>query len=201
MVNTALTPLDPKECDDKPKAKMTKALQNAYKLASEHHDIDYYKQMLQQWQVEEKKIAEEQAEYEAQQQKELEERLAREAEEAKEAEDEEAKDKKKKKAPRKSKGGDEDVEMDGLEAPKSSKKRKKDAESDAEGTKVNTTFATGCYGCADLTSSQRRLRKLRSLTRQRRPMVTRLRRSPLLSQRSESARRRQTRLRKRRSRN
>jgi septal ring factor EnvC (AmiA/AmiB activator) len=137
MVNTALTPLDPEECKEKPKAKMTRALQQAYVLASEKHDLQYYKDMLVQWQKEEQEIAKETAELQRQaDEKAAKEAAAKEAAEAaKAAEAEEGKEKKKKK-PRKSKGGDEDVEMEDADAPKSTKKRKKDAESDAEGVKV-----------------------------------------------------------------
>ncbi|KAK5695185.1 hypothetical protein LTR97_008691 [Elasticomyces elasticus] len=132
MINTALTPLEPKECLDLPKSKMTKALKDAYKLGSENHPIDYYKNLLNIWQEDEQRIAKERAEYDAEQARLAEERKAQEAEEADKEESEEAKDKKKKKAPRKSKGGDEDVEMEDVEAPKSSKKRKKAADSDGE---------------------------------------------------------------------
>lgn len=136
MINTALTPLDPKECLEKPKAKMTKALQEAYKLGSENHPIEYYKKVLNMWQEEEQKIAKELAEQEAEQARLAEEMKAQEAEDAEKMAAEEAA-KPKKKAPRKSKGGSEDVEMEDAEAaPKSSKKRKKAADSDGEGTQV-----------------------------------------------------------------
>lgn len=130
MVNVNLTPLDPEECKTLPNTKMTKALQDAYKIASEDHDLEYFKGILRQWQDEEEMFrkAEEEAAIEA-------ERLAAE-EAAKAAEDAakglEAKDKSKKKAPRKSKAADEDIQMEDADAPKSSKKRKKEAESDAE---------------------------------------------------------------------
>ncbi len=134
MVNTALTPLDPSECTGSPKSKQTKALQDAYRLAAENHDITFYKDMLVQWQEEEQRIAKERAELEAEQARLREEEAAR---AAKATENGEADaEKKKKKAPRKSKGG-EDVDMADAEAPKSSKKRKKDAESDGEGVKVS----------------------------------------------------------------
>lgn len=123
MVNTALSPLDPEECTTLPKGKMTKALADAYRLASEGHDINYYKGLLKQWQEDEKAIAEEQRELEAEA-----ERKAQEKAEKKAAAE--------KKKSRKSKGGD-DVDMEDADAPKSTKKRKKDAESDAEGAKVS----------------------------------------------------------------
>ncbi|KAK1818533.1 hypothetical protein LTR12_007092 [Friedmanniomyces endolithicus] len=136
MINTALTPLDPKECLEKPKAKMTKALQDAYKLGSEDHPMEYYKKLLNLWQEEEQKFAKEVAEREAEQARVAEEKKVQDAENAAKEETEEAKDKKKKKAPRKSKGGDDDLDMEDAEAPKSSKKRKKAADSDAENVQV-----------------------------------------------------------------
>ncbi|KAK0805271.1 hypothetical protein LTR57_003596 [Friedmanniomyces endolithicus] len=139
MINTALTPLDPKECLEKPKAKMTKALQDAYKLGSEDHPMEYYKKLLNLWQEEEQKFAKEVAEREAEQARVAEEKKVQDAENAAKEETEEAKDKKKKKAPRKSKGGDDDLEMEDAEAPKSSKKRKKAADSDAENVQAKKT--------------------------------------------------------------
>jgi len=132
MVNTSLTPLDPAECKEKPKGKMTKALTSAYELAAEGHDLQYFKDLLVKWQEEEQAIQKEMAEVEARR---LEEKAAREAEVEDEAENQ-VKEKKKKKAQRKSKGGDGDVEMADTAAPKSTKKRKKEVESDAEGAKV-----------------------------------------------------------------
>ncbi|WPH02516.1 PWWP domain [Acrodontium crateriforme] len=125
MANTALSPLDPDECTTMPKGKMTKALGDAYRLASEGHDINYYKGLLKQWQEDEKAIAEEQRELEAEA-----ERKAQEKAEKKAAAE--------KKKSRKSKGGD-DVAMEDVNTPKSTKKRKKDAESDAEGAKPKKT--------------------------------------------------------------
>jgi len=140
MVNTNLTPLDPEQCSSLPTTKMTKALQDAYKIASEDHDLNYFKGILRQWQDEEELIrkAEEEAAVEA-------ERLA--AEQAAKAEQDaangnEAKEKSKKKTPRKSKAADEDVVMEDADAPKSSKKRKKEAESDAEGKPKKTPKVT-----------------------------------------------------------
>ena len=135
MINTSLTPLEPEECKDKPTGKMTKALQKAYALAAENHDLAYYKDVLKQWQEEEKNIQEEMRQQEAEQERLVAERADKEAKETAEAGGDDGKDKKKKK-PRKSKVADEDVEMEDAEVPKSSKKRKKDAESDAEGAKV-----------------------------------------------------------------
>ncbi|KAK5124281.1 hypothetical protein LTR85_001984 [Meristemomyces frigidus] len=142
MINTSLTPLKPEECKTMPKTKMTKALQNAYKLAAEDKDLAYYKSVLAQWQEEEKKWAEEYAEREAEQARLAEERAKATEEALKEEEEEAAKKEKKKKAPRKSKGGSEDVEMEDAEPPKSSKKRKKETESDAEGKPKKTPKVT-----------------------------------------------------------
>ncbi|EME44229.1 hypothetical protein DOTSEDRAFT_24304 [Dothistroma septosporum NZE10] len=136
MINTSLTPLDPSECTSLPTAKMTKMLQQAYQIASEGHDIEYFKGILRTWQEEQEAFrqAEEEAAIEA-------ERLAEEQAAKAEAGEEEAVDEKpkKKKAPRKSKAADNDVEMEDAEAPKSSKKRKKDAESDADAPKPKKT--------------------------------------------------------------
>lgn len=129
IANTALTPLDPEECKGSPKAKMTKQLAAAYKLAAEQHDIDYFKTLLKQWQDDEKKIEEEMRALEAEEDRQLADEAAAAAAEEKGVE--------KKKKSRKSKGVDEDVVMEGGEAPKSSKKRKKEAESEAEGGKVS----------------------------------------------------------------
>ena len=116
---------------------MTKALTNAWKLASEAHDLDYYKNLLKVYQEEQAQIEKEMREEEERIAQENAEEEARRAEEAKDAAEGEAKAKKKK--PRKSKGGDGDTEMEDADAPKSAKKRKKDAESDAD--KVITPLA------------------------------------------------------------
>lgn len=132
LVNTGLTPLDPEECNAKPNGKMSKALQQAYSIATEGNNLDHFKKILAEFQ-------EESARIDAELQKKQEEAEAKAAAKAeKDAKaKEEAKDKKKK--PRKSTSkvnDDDDVEMEDAEAPKSSKKRKKDAESDGEGPKV-----------------------------------------------------------------
>ncbi|RMY23368.1 hypothetical protein D0865_16481, partial [Hortaea werneckii] len=134
LVNTGLTPLDPEQCKEKPKGKMTKALSSAYELAVENHDLQYYKDELKRFQEEHQQYLESVAEAEAEAERVAEEK-AKAAEEA--AKEEEKKPKKK---ARKSKGADEDAEMDDAEAPKSTKKRKKDAESETEG-KVSSTKA------------------------------------------------------------
>lgn len=140
MVNTNLTPLDPEECNALPNSKMTKALSNAWKIASEGHDLHYFKGILKVWQEEEAKFEKELREEEEREAKEAEERAAREAEEASKAVEEDTKPKKKSKS-RKSKGGDDDVEMEDADAPKSAKKRKKDAESDGDGAKVRSRYS------------------------------------------------------------
>ncbi len=132
MVNTSLEPLEPEQCKELPKTKMTKALQNAWKIASENHDLDYFKSILKTWQEEEATIEKEVREEEERLRKEAEERAIQEAADAEMAEAEEPQAKKKAKS-RKSKGGDDDVDMEDADAPKSSKKRKKDGDSDAEG--------------------------------------------------------------------
>ena len=132
MINTNLTPLDPEECKTLPKGKMVKSLQDAWKVASENHDLPHFKGILKLWQEEEAKIEQEFREEQERLAQEEEVRAAREAEEAKTAESDEAQAKKKSKS-RKSKGGEGDVDMADADGQKSAKKRKKDAESDAEG--------------------------------------------------------------------
>ncbi|KAF2164394.1 hypothetical protein M409DRAFT_25272 [Zasmidium cellare ATCC 36951] len=129
MVNTALTPLDPEECKTMPQSKMTKALQNAYKVASENHDLQYFKDILKQFQEEEELFQRQQAEALAEAER-IEAERAAQAE--KDAEEGASAPKTKKKAPRKSKAADEDVEMEDADVPKSSKKRKSAADSDGE---------------------------------------------------------------------
>jgi hypothetical protein len=142
-VNTGLTPLEPEECNTKPTSKMSKSLQQAYAIAAEGHDLDFYKQVLAEFQ-------EESARLEAEALKKQEEAAAKADKDAK-AKDGEAKDKKKKS--RKSKAADEDdVEMEDAEAPKSSKKRKKDADSDGEGPKVGISAIS--LKTATMTNSQ-----------------------------------------------
>ncbi|KAK6435130.1 hypothetical protein LTR95_008681 [Oleoguttula sp. CCFEE 5521] len=139
LINSSLKPLDPEECHTKPQGKMTKALTEAYRIATEKHDLEYFKKILRDFDEETVRIAAEVAQKE-------EEAAARAAEKAEKASEEsvetEGKEKKKK-APRKSKGGDdEDVEMEDADAPKSTKKRKKDAESDGEGKVKKTPKVT-----------------------------------------------------------
>ncbi len=135
MVNTSLTPLDPEECKAQPNSKMTNALKNAWKIASEGHDLEYFKGILKTWQEEQAQFEQELRE---QEEKDAEERARRAEQEAADAERaaEEEKSGKKKSKSRKSKGGDDDVAMEDADAPKSSKKRKVD--SDADGGKVSS---------------------------------------------------------------
>lgn len=154
MVNTSLTPLDPEECKTLPQSKMTKALQNAYKIASENHDLQYFKDILKQFQEEEELLARQQAEAQAELERIEAERTAQAERDA-----EEGASKPKKKA-RKSKAADEDVEMQDADAPKSSKKRKSAADSDAD-SKVRA--CSTARSAATLTiHSLRRLPKSRS---------------------------------------
>lgn len=138
MNNTLLTPLDPEECKTLPNSKMTKALQEAYKVASENHDLDYFKDLLSTWMTEMEAIRKLEAE-------ELEAIEALEAEQALhaasgEAGDEAAAAKPKKKPARKSKGADDDLAMDDADAaPKSTKKRKKADESEGDAPKASRT--------------------------------------------------------------
>lgn len=102
--------------------KKAKNLWEAWKVASEGHDLEYFKQLLM--------------DHEKAMMEDAEERAAKEAEKA---------EKVAKKAKRKSKGGeDEDVEMedaagssDSTSKKSSAKKRKKDADAEADGEKVS----------------------------------------------------------------
>lgn len=116
MPNTSLTRLDPAECEDTEKKKLAVALKGAYKLATEGHDLDYFKDLLRQHDDEQRALEQEQ----------------REGAERKAAEAAEKAEKKAEKERRKSKAGDE---MD-VDSEKPSKKRKKDAGSDGEAPKV-----------------------------------------------------------------
>ncbi|KAK6364884.1 hypothetical protein LTS17_011788 [Exophiala oligosperma] len=109
--NTDLTPLNPEDCKDVPEKGKSKNLLAAYQVASEGHDIDFFKNMLN--------------EHNAALQADIDAKEAREAEKAAKA------DKKKRKSEAKV---DTDVEMGDAEAApkKSSKKRKKEADSDDE---------------------------------------------------------------------
>ncbi|KAJ5680336.1 hypothetical protein N7536_011475 [Penicillium majusculum] len=122
--NTNLTPLDPAECKNISEKNKSKSLVNAYKVASEGHNLQYFKKLLNEHQA---AIDQEEAEFEAQ--------------EAEKAAAKAAKDAKKGK--RKSKGAETDVEMEDADDSKKSKapskKRKKDVETDAEAEKPAKT--------------------------------------------------------------
>ncbi|KAJ5566232.1 hypothetical protein N7535_007870 [Penicillium sp. DV-2018c] len=125
--NTNLTPLDPAECKDVSEKNKSKPLLNAYKVASEGHDLQYFKDLLNEHQA---AIDQEEAELEAQ---EAEKAAAKAAKEAK-------------KGKRKSKGAETDIEMedanDSKKAKAPSKKRKKEAETDVEADKPAKTPKT-----------------------------------------------------------
>ncbi|KAF2723217.1 hypothetical protein K431DRAFT_283019 [Polychaeton citri CBS 116435] len=129
MANIHLTPLDTEEIKEKPTSKLSKSLKHAYELAAEDHELGYYKDLIKQFQDDEKAFLEEQARIQEQAEKDAATKAAEKAEEGET----------KKKKSRKSKGGSEDVEMANADAPKSSKKRKKDTESDSEGSKPKKT--------------------------------------------------------------
>ncbi|KAM3419756.1 hypothetical protein BST61_g3089 [Cercospora zeina] len=140
MVNTSLTPLTAEECKTLPKAKMTKALAEAYKVAAAGHDIEYFKDLLRVHQEEENLFLQQLAEEE-------ERRAAAADARAEAAENGEATPKeKKKKGPRKSKAAGEDVDMEDADAPKSTKKRKKADESDADAKPKKTPKVTKLNG-------------------------------------------------------
>lgn len=129
LPNTELSNLDPEDCKGFPEKGKTKSLIQAYHVAAEGHDLEYFKEMLRDHQ---KAMQEDQD--------------RRDAREAAKAEKSERAEKKKK---RKSEVADEheDVDMDdddnGEEqqpAKKSSKKRKKEVETDGEDEKVELPF-------------------------------------------------------------
>ena len=120
-VNTDLSPLSLEDVkstvEEGKQGKKSKALWDAYKVASEAHDLVYFKNMLAEHEERRRQIEAEEAEREAK-------KAAKEA---------------KKKS--KDTAGDEDVEMedvgeDGEGTKKSSKKRKKETEDDGESGKV-----------------------------------------------------------------
>ncbi|CAP86255.1 hypothetical protein E8E15_006807 [Penicillium rubens] len=122
--NTNLTPLDPAECKDVSEKNKSKSLINAYKVASEGHNLQYFKKLLNDHQA---AIDQEEAELEAQEAEKAATKAAKEA----------------KKGKRKSKGAETDVEMEDADDSKKSKapsrKRKKDVETDAEAEKPAKT--------------------------------------------------------------
>ncbi|KAJ5306683.1 hypothetical protein N7508_005698 [Penicillium antarcticum] len=125
VTNTALTPLEPAECKEISEKNKTKQLISAYKVAAEGHDLQYFKNLLNDHQA---AIDQEEAEAEA-------EKAEKEAAKA-------AKDAKKGK--RKSKGAETDVEMEDADDSKKSKasKKRKNTETDAEADKPAKTPKT-----------------------------------------------------------
>ncbi|KAJ6026686.1 uncharacterized protein N7446_004712 [Penicillium canescens] len=123
--NTALTPLEPAECKEISEKNKTKQLISAYKVASEGHDLAYFKKLLNDHQA---AIDQEEAEIEA--------------EKAEKAAAKAAKDSKKGK--RKSKGAETDVEMEDADDSRKSKasKKRKNTEADAEADKPAKTPKT-----------------------------------------------------------
>jgi len=144
--NTDLTPLEPEQCKDVSEKGKAKSLVEAYKVASEGHDLKHFKEML----------------YEHDRATREDERLRAEFEAEKAAEKAAKADKKKRKPEVKV---DDDVEMeDAEEAPKkSSKKRKKGTESDDEQTeKVCDSCHCDAPGLIRANSLQRLPRQQRS---------------------------------------
>lgn len=123
LPNTELTKLDPEECKDFPEKGKTKSLIQAYHVAAEGHDLEYFKAML----LDHQKAMQEDQE-------------RREAREAAKAEKAERAEKKKRKS--ETAEEDEDVDMEDAEEEakpepkKPSKKRKKEAESEVDDEKV-----------------------------------------------------------------
>lgn len=121
MPNSDLADLDPDTVMDVKMDKMRKDLQQAYRLASEKHSLEYYKDLLQQYQED---LLEKQK-----------------AQEAKEAKAQATPAKKSKKAKAEAGAEDEDVEMADADsepsesAQKKSKKRK--AEESAEVSRIS----------------------------------------------------------------
>ncbi|KLJ12292.1 hypothetical protein EMPG_12635 [Blastomyces silverae] len=120
--NTDLTPLDPESCKDVNEKGKAKALIEAYHVAAENHDLQYFKDML--------------ADHQRALEQDQEEREAREA--AKAAKQE----KKKRKSMDVADEHEDEAAETGAEKRKSTKKRKKDVESDAESDKPAKTPKT-----------------------------------------------------------
>ncbi|THW48895.1 hypothetical protein D6D21_02704 [Aureobasidium pullulans] len=141
MVNTSLTKLEPGECSlDKQTGKMSKALKEAYDIAEEQHDLDYFKNMLEEFMQQQKQAQEE----EAAKQAEKEAKAAKKAEKAEKAATDKTTKEKKDRRKSKSKETVSDADDMDLDIPddaeaKPSKKRKKDADSEGEGPKPKKT--------------------------------------------------------------
>lgn len=130
LPNTELTKLDPEECKDFPEKGKTKSLIQAYHVAAEEHDLEYFKTMLLDHQ---KAIQEDQ-----------ERREAREAAKVEKAERAEKKKRKSEAAEEDEDADMEDAEEEGKSGPKkSSKKRKKGIESDGDDEKVCSVTENG----------------------------------------------------------
>ncbi|KAJ5664736.1 hypothetical protein N7462_011549 [Penicillium macrosclerotiorum] len=136
IANSALTPLAPAECKEVSEKNKAKTLIGAYNIASEGHDLAYFKKLL--------------SDHQAAIQQEIEEQEAEEAAKAAAKAEKEAKKKKSNSSKRKSKGADTDVDMedaDDSKKSKSSKKRKNEADGEADkpaktpktGTKLKLT--------------------------------------------------------------
>ncbi|OAL65927.1 hypothetical protein A7C99_3030 [Trichophyton rubrum] len=111
--NADLTPITPEECKDVSEKGKSKNLIAAYQVAAEGHDLDYFKQMLNDFELAVQQAQEEQ--------------------EAKAAAKAAKEEKKKKRKSMEVVEGAEDEEMeDAGEKKKSTKKRKKDLESEGE---------------------------------------------------------------------
>ncbi|KAL4802924.1 hypothetical protein BDV18DRAFT_163448 [Aspergillus unguis] len=122
IVNTDLSPLDSEACKDVSEKGKSKALVNAYAIAAEGHDLAHYKTLLLDHQ---RAIEQEEEEREAQEAAKAAAKAEREA----------------KKNKRKSMEIHDDVDMDDAEGgkqPKSSKKRKKAAETEGEDKPAKT---------------------------------------------------------------
>lgn len=116
--NADLTPITPQECKDVSEKGKSKNLIAAYQVAAEGHDLDYFKEMLNDFELAVQQAQEEQ--------------------EAKAAAKAAKEEKKKKRKSMEVVEGAEDEEMeDAGEKKKSSKKRKKDLESEGEQEKVS----------------------------------------------------------------
>ncbi|OAX80271.1 hypothetical protein ACJ72_05395 [Emergomyces africanus] len=120
--NTDLTPLDPESCKDVSEKGKAKNLVEAYRVASENHDLQYFKDMLADHQ---RALEQDQQEREA--------RAAAKA--AKE-------DKKKRKSMDVADGQEDETGDAGAEKRKTTKKRKKNVESDAESDQPTKTPKT-----------------------------------------------------------
>lgn len=129
--NMDLKPITPEECKDVSEKNKSKKLVSAYGVASEGHDLPYFKGLL--------------ADHQNAVQQE------NEAEEAKAAAKAEKQSKKNKRKSTDVVEEDEDVEMEDADEPakkpKSTKKRKKSVDADGESSKVSThtTFLRPCY--------------------------------------------------------